>query len=736
MSMANTAPGGHPAAPPGGPSRRRAAVRRWAALLTVAAVLLVLVVIAVAAGWAGWLIHLTGPAWRWIIRWWQVLAVLATAVGTALTVYIAVLTSRRTRLETRNLETVIVGDGSVIVSGDHSAIRIGVHRSVPRAVNTLLHTGGAPVGRDRPLEPGGDYELLVNLGPYDPRSLVMDAEEANFDSTLLPPTSTGHWLDVVVSGGEGWIDGSRRRALFLPLRGSSWVCGCAPGGRHECAEQARAPYVSVPLRMPARACVVAVEVAIYYGAAVVHAQALTLPVGVPGASGPFAKVTYSLTSSFASLGDFAERSMSVLLDADHDGNHRMYVNGVRLAPFTFNLSHDAAFNAMSRARELLFRAHLYEQDGKWYSHYDNARQTKADDEYEQDLRQLAKAGAELFAALFPDPDDSRALQQMLAHEAQARGRAPVVQLAQSTQSQPMVPWQLVYDLDVGSDPDRYQPCPSVLEWGPRRPEGVRIPARCPHQERHGEEPLCPFGFWGFAHVLEVPPSVTTELAHVVSEDHSQIATVVAASSTLDAEETARHLEALETLGGVEPPLERVAALRKRLGSSDMDVVYLYCHGGRNEPTGATAADPVLELGPDRRDRFQPLDVSMWARKWARDHWRSRHPVVVLNGCHTAEMLPDTLAGFVVGFVAARAAGVIGTEVSLDQRFAGTAMELFLDDLHAGASVGQAMRHMRWELLSRGNIMGLAYSPYCAATLALRRAGRWQSLAELASPQAG
>jgi hypothetical protein len=598
----------------------------------------------------------------------------------------------------------------------------------PRAVNTLLYAGDTPVGRDRPLDPGSHYELRVALGPYHPDSLVVDADKASFDSTQLPPTSTGHWLDVVVSSGDVILDDMRRRTLFLPLAGSSWICACNPEGPHGCTEQERDPYVRVPLHTPQRAGVAAVEVAIYYGAAVVHAQALTLPVGVPGTTGPFAKVTYSLTSSFAALGGFAERSMSVLLDADQDGNHRMYVNGVRLAPFTFTLSDDAAFNAMSRARELLFRTHLYQEGGEWHSRYHTARQIKEADEYEEDLRQLAAAGAGLFAALFPYPDDSRALQQMLAHEADARGRPPVVQLARSTQSRPIVPWQLIYDLDVGSDPTRYQPCPSILEWGPQRPEGAEIPARCPHQDRHGDEPLCPFGFWGFAHVLEVPPPVKTELAQVVTEhDHWQVATVVAASSTLSAKETTRHMEALAGLGGVElPPLERVVALRDRLGRSDMDVVYLYCHGGRDRPAGATAPDAVLELGPGRRDRFKPLDVSMWARsKWARDHWRSRQPVVVLNGCHTTEMLPDTLAYFVVGFVAARAAGVIGTEVSLDQRFAGVAMELFLAALHAGAGVGQAMRHMRWELLSRGNVMGLAYSPYCAATLALRRAGRLQ-----------
>jgi hypothetical protein len=393
----------------------------------------------------------------------------------------------------------------------------------PRAVNTLLYAGDTPVGRDRPLDPGSHYELRVALGPYHPDSLVVDADKASFDSTQLPPTSTGHWLDVVVSSGDVILDDMRRRTLFLPLAGSSWTCACNPEGPHGCTEQERDPYVRVPLHTPQRAGVAAVEVAIYYGAAVVHAQALTLPVGVPGTTGPFAKVTYSLTSSFAALGGFAERSMSVLLDADQDGNHRMYVNGVRLAPFTFTLSDDAAFNAMSRARELLFRTHLYQEGGEWHSRYHTARQIKEADEYEEDLRQLAAAGAGLFAALFPYPDDSRALQQMLAHEADARGRPPVVQLARSTQSRPIVPWQLIYDLDVGSDPTRYQPCPSILEWGPQRPEGAEIPARCPHQDRHGDEPLCPFGFWGFAHVLEVPPPVKTELAQVVTEPGSTAA---------------------------------------------------------------------------------------------------------------------------------------------------------------------------------------------------------------------
>jgi hypothetical protein len=163
--MANTGPGGHPAAPPGGSSRRRAAVRRWAALVKAGHPLVffvlaalppqVSVFIAVAADLPGW----------------TILVVVVTAVATSLALY-----SRRFRTEADRLEA----DRSDGVAWHHEPIIIAHHWSslrvsVRRAVNTLLYTGGAPVGRDRPLELGGTYQLLVNLGPYNPRSLVMNA---------------------------------------------------------------------------------------------------------------------------------------------------------------------------------------------------------------------------------------------------------------------------------------------------------------------------------------------------------------------------------------------------------------------------------------------------------------------------------------------------------------------------------------------------------------------------------
>jgi hypothetical protein len=43
---------------------------------------------------------------------------------------------------------------------------------------------------------------------------------------------------------------------------------------------------------------------------------------------------------------------------------------------------------------------------------------------------------------------------------------------------------------------------------------------------------------------------------------------------------------------------------------------------------------------------------------------------------------------------ASAAGIVAAEVSLDQPLAGTAMELFVAEVAAGATVGAAMRAMR------------------------------------------
>ena len=89
---------------------------------------------------------------------------------------------------------------------------------------------------------------------------------------------------------------------------------------------------------------------------------------------------------------------------------------------------------------------------------------------------------------------------------------------------------------------------------------------------------------------------------------------------------------------------------------------------------------------------------------------------------TAELTTAMLSNFVDAFAnRAGAAGVIGTEVSVEQGMASWTAELLLQLLVGGANVGQALREIRWRMVHRGNLMGLAYTPYCVAGFRMRPA---------------
>ncbi|MFF0009807.1 hypothetical protein ACFYQT_41225 [Streptomyces tibetensis] len=58
-------------------------------------------------------------------------------------------------------------------------------------------------------------------------------------------------------------------------------------------------------------------------------------------------------------------------------------------------------------------------------------------------------------------------------------------------------------------------------------------------------------------------------------------------------------------------------------------------------------------------------------------------------------------------------------MTIEQGLAGWAMEELRARLLDGASIGEALHGTRWAMLRRGNVMGLAYTPYCLSNLTLR-----------------
>jgi hypothetical protein len=209
---------------------------------------------------------------------------------------------------------------------------------------------------------------------------------------------------------------------------------------------------------------------------------------------------------------------------------------------------------------------------------------------------------------------------------------------------------------------------------------------------------------------------------VVSTAADEVAVLVAAGASLDGPLTERHLRRLRAgLSGcrlIQPPVPTQEELATTLGPETMDGVYFYCHCGYDRRSDKAAADRFLELGSYT---VEPLDVNLWARTaWPYPHWPRRRPLVVLNGCHTTEVTSGTLNSFVPAFTQwGGASGVLGTEITLEQGLAGWAMEEVLARLSNGQPIGTALHGTRWAMLRRGNLMGLAYTPYCLANLALR-----------------
>jgi hypothetical protein len=157
------------------------------------------------------------------------------------------------------------------------------------------------------------------------------------------------------------------------------------------------------------------------------------------------------------------------------------------------------------------------------------------------------------------------------------------------------------------------------------------------------------------------------------------------------------------------------AIRTLLGK-DVPVVYFYCHGEKTH-----ASNPETYLGVGMRECIKASEFRGWVQSWLIENkliWDEVRPLVFVNACHSAEIHPKTLISYLDAFIGtARAAGVIGTEVRVQQDLAMNVAERFFDLLLGqGKSVDEALRTIRLELLANGNLLGLVYTSYCWAEL--------------------
>ena len=602
----------------------------------------------------------------------------------------------------------------------------------PRYVNACMERAhdNTAVAKSTSLRINTNYYLRINIGSLSADSVVENAKIYPFPADRLPPTDTGHWLEVVAVS-DDFIIPTIRHNLFLPNVGDSWVCACTPGKDHMCSETERNPYLYFASRSPEKTGFARIRIAVYYQNNLIQSQLLTAQVlkterdGVGEANQRkpryYSLIDYSLTANLGDLDSLAPRTLNILTNANANGTHKVVINGALDDAVWFNLTEGQMGNAINAVRETLTNIHVRKYGGQLGSkiQYENlydANNAKKKDAFIADLKELASMGRHLWDLLLTDkPDKRRMLREQVLKE------TSTIQISRVAGSPFIFPWLLVYDIPLESDVKKLAPCRLLKEWDVARARIDQVKPRCPYEAEHTKNTICPFGFWGFKHTIEQPPSMpdNRNLPTRIATSNHPPELVVGISLDLDNDLTTSHLKSIGKDLTHLTVVERYSLdlIAKALSNPKLELVYFYCHGQRQSLAGSNAPLPYLGVG--KGEILSTGDLITWDdADWDRQHWRETSPLVFINGCHTAEITPESLANFVDTFAGVYAAGVIGTEVLVHQQVAGEAGLEFLSGFQNNKSVGKALQSMRLKFLLKGNLLGLAYTAYCSSDLQL------------------
>jgi hypothetical protein len=278
--------------------------------------------------------------------------------------------------------------------------------------------------------------------------------------------------------------------------------------------------------------------------------------------------------------------------------------------------------------------------------------------------------------------------------------------------------------------------------------------RVPWDEEGSLESVDPEGFWGFRYKIE---EMTEQLLATYQESGVEID----APEGLDVwigindkvawgEDQRKFFDRLNSASGARAEFtlfDSRPELTKHLQKGDQHILYLYCHGF----TERMATD--IQLGDDLLGEFRTWLRTLPAEEraalrhqedslpnvsdsWIKltygevpltmmEHFSSPRfangPLVFLNMCESAQVLPSLSGGFIPFFIQRGVRGIIGTECPMTSTFAHPFSLEFFHRFLQGQAVGQVLWELRQEFLKRGNPLGLAYTLYCDADMRLKQA---------------
>lgn len=588
------------------------------------------------------------------------------------------------------------------------------------------------------LKIGDVYQALIQVGPRDETIQVYGAAALIEEVFKWGPDVEGHWLEVAITGIDFEVIGDPVQELWLPREGASEEIAFAIVPSREGVGRLRIGiYFDQDLLQSFR---IAAVVTGTNGIRVDQRTQLAKALDVPPAAIPDVTYLPRLEYSIAPSADAFKkrpRTLSFIVN-DSDGKPWVTVKGKDrfIARTDSNIP-----DLVIEAREALDRASVdaaRDEDPakKPYAFEATGRNVGTPDQLDRAFRELAAAGWRLFAQMLGS--DGERLGQELEGE-QATIHVAHILLPK------VIPWSLVYDRRYDYDRQTFEGkavghatcrAPLVAEDAPSRcgthPQCLLSPGRKEQWEKENDKVLrsdtvaCPLHFWGFRHVIELPPmqvgpdQEADELWECVL-----VRPPVHISGGLNTllQLAASHSQDIDTLTRTEPIKGTIKWARNRddvvddLDSLGADVVYLYCHA-QGGPSGASKNQrtPVLLFAGagGGSGKIEAAQIGAGHPAWP------HRPLVFLNGCRTAGFTPDALSPFIETFVRdRRAAGVIGTEISVWEQVATEIATRFLGGFLTGKPAGEALLEARRGLLvEKNNPLGLCYTLYASADLAL------------------
>ena len=653
-----------------------------------------------------------------------------------------------------------IAGGDIMSSVQQTAVEIiekkvqRLGREDNRLSRRLLNAGfasreGRLIESFTPLVSNDFYDLRTDVGPLweDKKSIVIQDQKAFFPEEKLPRTKNGYLVRTVFISEDFSPHQSSADMWVPPKRGQSF-----PVVEGKIAETAgvinlriRAPRLGLfqsQRRAYGRLC-------LYYKGQLI--QSAVVSAGIARTAGIKLKepnkieIDYVLTGNFENAKRLVNRrakfdkksksrpvGVNITMNDDGSGHHRIMA--------TYHLNSDEEltvppawkpYDSQSAQKELeKFRKIL---SSCYEGLDDNLGKTRA--RFGHDLLNLAILGDRLRELALSDLDiGSKEKTVKLWQEEffKTLEQGTVIQIARTGPANYVFPWALVYEYPMPGP--KYELCDVILEWGKNGIREKDPEDQCPYhdEEWHDQNIICPYGFWGLKHIIEQPLAAVSKTANqwtfdVTDKIKIKKSAIFGTGVTDDISDIrARDEHILKLAQKLQAQLKPQQPANDRQSALDMlrapEIVYFLCHGEVDKDR-----TPYLSIGKHiDNDNYKifPNTLGQWSRlrNTGLDlkQWSDIRPLVFINACHSIELKPGIVLNFVSAFADLGASGVIGTDVSMRDDMAIAVAEAILSRVADNEEVGETVREMRWEMLNRGNVLGLAYTPYSLANLHIQR----------------